>query len=99
MKPQPVIWRAPNGVEFEWDPAKAQANLRKHRIPFPVACEVFKDSNRFERLDDSSGHEEERWIAIGCVDETILFVVFTERGGRVRLISARRATRNERRTY
>jgi uncharacterized protein len=94
-----VIWRSPNGVEFEWDPAKAQANLRKHRMPFLVACEAFKDGNRLERPDFSSDYGEERWIVLGRVARTILFVVFTQRGERIRLISARRADANEQRTY
>jgi uncharacterized DUF497 family protein len=47
-------------VEFEWDPAKVQANLRKHKVPFLMACEVFKDSNRLERVDASGYYGEER---------------------------------------
>jgi len=86
-------------VEFEWDTAKAQANLRKHRVPFLKACEVFKDVNRLERLDTSGLYGEERWIALGRVEQTILFVVYAQRGQRTRLISARRATRNEERCY
>jgi uncharacterized DUF497 family protein len=86
-------------VEFEWDPAKAEANLRKHKVPFLKACEAFKDGNRLERPDDSSEFGEERWIVLGCVEQTILSVVYTQRGQRIRLISARRATRNEQRNY
>jgi uncharacterized DUF497 family protein len=90
-----VYWHTPNGVEFEWDAAKAQANLRKHRLPFPIACEAFKDGNRLEFPDISSGHGEERRIVLGRVRQTIISVVFTERGERIRLISARRADTNE----
>ena len=86
-------------MEFEWDPAKAQANLRKHKVPFLMACEVFKDSSRLERLDVSSDYDEERWIVLGRVEQTILSVVFTQRGQRIRLISARRANRNEQQNY
>jgi hypothetical protein len=86
-------------VEFEWDPAKVQANLRKHKVPFLMACEVFKDSNRLERVDASGYYGEERWTVLGRVEQTILFVVFTQRGRRTRLISARRATSNEQRSY
>jgi uncharacterized DUF497 family protein len=86
-------------VEYEWDSAKAQANLRKHRVPFLMACEVFKDVNRLERLDTSGQYGEERWTVLGRVEQTILFVVFTQRGQQTRLISARRATRNEQRSY
>jgi uncharacterized DUF497 family protein len=87
------------GVEYEWDPAKAQTNLRKHKVPFLMACEVFKDGNRLERLDASSDCDEERWTILGRVEQTILFVVYTQREQRIRLISARRATRNEQRSY
>lgn len=86
-------------MEFEWDPAKAQANLRKHGVPFSKACQVFKDAGRLEQPDFSSDHDEERWDVLGRVEDTILFVVLTLRGERVRLISARRATRNEQRHY
>lgn len=86
-------------MEFEWDPAKAQSNLRKHMVPFLMACEVFKDGNKPECLDATSDYGEERWAAIGLVEQTVLFVVYTQREQRVRLISARRATRNEQRNY
>jgi uncharacterized DUF497 family protein len=99
MMQLPIVWQAPNGSEFEWDPPKAQANLRKHKVPFLVACEVFKDGNRLELPDISSEYGEDRWIFLGRVGLTILSVVFTERGERIRLISARRADTNEQRTY
>lgn len=86
-------------VEFEWDPAKALANMRKHKVPFLLACEVFGDENRVERPDDSDDEEEERWIVLGRVEERVLTVVYTKRGTRIRLISARRGTRNEDRIY
>jgi uncharacterized DUF497 family protein len=86
-------------VEFEWDPAKALASMRKHKVPFLVAFEVFKDENRVERPDDSDDEDEERWIVLGRVEERVLTVVYTKRGSRIRLISARSATRNEDRIY
>jgi uncharacterized DUF497 family protein len=52
-------------LEFDWDPLKAQGNLRKHRVPFLKACEVFKDVNRLERLDNSGQYGEERWNVLG----------------------------------
>lgn len=94
-----VNWKAPNGVEFEWDPAKALANLRKHGVPFFKACQVFKDAGRLEQPEFSGDHDEERWDVLGRAEGTILFVVFTVRGERVRLVSARRATRNEQRHH
>ena len=99
MKLQPVIWRAPDGAEFEWDAAKAQANLRKHKVPFLIACESFKDDSRIDRSDSSGEYDEDRWIVLGRVGRTILSVVFTQRGERIRLISTRRANRNEQRIY
>ena len=99
MKLRFVSWKSSNGLEFEWDPVKAQTNLRKHRVPFLMACEVFRDGNRLELIDTSSDDSEERWKVLGCVEETILFVVYTPRGERIRLISARKATRNEKQTY
>lgn len=86
-------------MDFEWDPAKAASNLRKHGVPFVKASEVFKDAGRLDRQDAQCDFSEERWLVIGRVEETILFVVYTLRGERIRLISARRATRNEQRTY
>jgi uncharacterized protein len=86
-------------MEFEWDPEKARTKLRKHKVPFLRACEIFKDPRRVERLDAFSDPDEERWIVIGSVDEKILFLVYTQRGERIRLISARSATRNEERIY
>jgi hypothetical protein len=86
-------------MEFEWDPAKAAANLRKHGIPFRMACEVFKDIDHLESLEDSCDYGEERWIVLGCVKEKVLAVVYAIRGNRTRLISARKATQNEEREY
>jgi hypothetical protein len=94
-----VNWQSPSGVEFEWNSAKALINLRKHKVPFLMACEVFKDGDKLERADASSEYGEERWIVLGRVEQTILFVVYTQRGQRIRLISARRANRDEQRRY
>jgi uncharacterized DUF497 family protein len=85
--------------EFEWDSAKAIANLRKHRVPFLKACEVFKDPLRLERLDDNEEYDEERWVTVGRVDEIVLAVVFTMRVSKIRSISARRATHDEQTEY
>jgi uncharacterized DUF497 family protein len=86
--------------EFEWDPAKALANVRKDKVPFLMACEIFKDENRTEHPDDSNEQDdEERWILLGRVEGKVLVVVYTMRGVLIRLISARRATRDEDRIY
>jgi uncharacterized DUF497 family protein len=80
-------------VEFEWDLAKAEANLRKHRISFPYATRVFLDPHRLEKLDTREEYGEERWVVLGRVDDFDLVVVYTLRGSNVRLISARKANR------
>ena len=99
MESETVRWKLDDGPEFEWDSAKARANIRKHRVPFLIACEVFKDGAGLQRLDDSDDYGEERWILHGRVGQTILSVVYTHREQLIRLISARKATRNEQRNY
>jgi uncharacterized DUF497 family protein len=90
-----VIWQAPGGMEFEWDPAKAKANLRVRRVTFAFAARVFLDSNGIERPDEGEHGGEERWLVIGRVEEFVLLVVCVYRSERIRIISARKATHNE----
>jgi hypothetical protein len=86
-------------VEFEWDRRKALTNLRKHGIDFADAATVFYDDNAITMIDDSTD-DEDRFVSLGFdALGQILVVVFTWRDGRPRLISARRATRHERRQY
>lgn len=85
-------------LKFEWDEEKAQLNLRKHGIPFETAAKVFLDENRIEIYDEVHSIDEERYITIGLADE-VLFVVYTERSPKIRLISARLATARERKVY
>lgn len=85
-------------MTFEWDVDKNIANQRKHRISFETALHVFDDPDYIEQFDFEHSAEENRYVAIGRVGD-ILFVVFTERGNAIRLISARLATRAERRLY
>ena len=99
MQLHTVSWQALNGVEFEWDPAKAQTNLSDHKVSFPYATRVFLDPHRQERLDTREEYGEDRWIVLGCVDEWFLFVVYTLRGSNIRLISARKAHRNDYRIF
>lgn len=82
-------------VEFELDLAKAALNYRKHGISFPYATRVFLDPYRHERLDTREEYGEERWIVLGRVDDLVLVVVYTFRGSNIRLISARKADRND----
>ena len=86
-------------MEFEWDPAKAASNERKHGIPFEVAALVFEDDERIDRLDSELSEEEERWNAIGLADGFEIYVVYTIREEVIRLISARKASRHEREEY
>ena len=85
-------------MKFEWDEEKAASNLRKHGIRFETAIRVFGDERRIERYDYSHSLAEDRYITIGKVDK-ILFVVFAERGERMRIISARLATKREKEEY
>jgi len=84
---------------FEWDEEKASRNLEKHGISFETAVKVFLDENRIEIYDKTHSNEnEDRYITIGLAGK-VLFVVYTERHPRIRLISARLATAKERRIY
>ena len=87
-----------NNMVFEWDDEKNQINWRKHNVDFNDAAQVFGDENRIEWFDAAHSDTEERYITLGMVDE-ILFVVYTEREDRTRLISERRADKSERRKY
>lgn len=84
---------------FEWDEAKREANLVKHGVDFVDALEVFADPFRIERTDRRREYREDRHQAVGRVGDQVVFVVYTLRGNARRIISARRASRNERRTY
>ena len=87
-----------NNMLFEWDDEKNRINKRKHRISFETAANVFFDENRIEQPDEFHSGDEERWQVIGMVDE-ILFVIYTERDDKTRIISARRADKKERSIY
>lgn len=87
-----------NNQTFQWDDEKAVLNRQKHGITFETAALVFADENRIERYDSAHSDNEDKYITIGRVKE-VLFVVYTERLDKTRLISARRATFDERRDY
>jgi hypothetical protein len=88
-----------DGVSFEWDPDKARANARKHRIEFADAVAVFEDASAVTISDDDST-DEERWVTIGQDSfDRLLVVIYTWRGTNIRLISARKASRREQREY
>ena len=87
-----------DGIEFEWDETKDLQNLIKHGVQFRLASRVFRDPFRIEYYDETHSLMEDRYITIGLAD-SVLTVVYTERGRRVRLISARKATKEEREVY
>jgi uncharacterized DUF497 family protein len=85
-------------VTYEWDTAKAAANVRKHGVSFEEAASVFLDPAALTFLDPDHSENEERAITIGrSARQRVLFVAHTEREDRLRVISARRATRQEQR--
>lgn len=89
-------------MRFDWNSAKNRSNIRDHGVDFADAKAIF-DGPTWERYDDREDYGEERWVAIGLVKGLELTVVYTDlrtRSGVVRqIISARRATRNEREAY
>lgn len=83
-------------IEFEWDDAKAARNIRDHEgITFTQAAAAFHDLFAVEWIDEREEYGEERSILLGMTEGQLLYVAYTERGGRMRIISARRATRYE----
>ena len=76
---------------FEWDDSKATQNLAEHGVSFESAREVFRDPFALEWIDTSEDYGEERYAIIGMVQSHLLFVAYTVRGERKRLISVRGA--------
>ncbi len=86
-------------MKFQFDPAKAKSNLKKHKVSFADAEAVFYDPLAIHQEEPDS-EDEERWIAVGMSSiSQILVVVYTLRDDEIRLISARRATRREVKDY
>jgi uncharacterized DUF497 family protein len=91
--------------QFEWDEVKADANVRKHGVSFEVACTVFNDPRLVTIADLEHSETEERWFSIGCASNgAMLSVVYLwsdadSEPTKIRLISARTATRTENRHY
>ena len=85
---------------FEWDPQKAKSNLEKHGVSFEEASTAFQDTLSLTIDDPLHSIDEERLILIGMSQKnTVLVVVHTERGDNIRIISARKATKKERKSY
>ena len=87
-------------MEFESDPVKATINLKKHKVSFEEAASVFGDPMAYTFADPDHSLGEERWLMFGLSRTARVFaVIFTHRRGKYRIISARLATRHERKTY
>lgn len=87
-------------MQFEWDPRKAAENLSKHEVSFHEAATVFDDPLAITYPDPDHSDDESRWLTFGNSTEgRLLVVAHTEAGDTIRIISARRATRNEREIY
>lgn len=86
-------------MDFEWDPTKAGSNLNKHGIRFSDVEIAFYDQNAIS-MPDTVIVNEERFVLIGTeATARIVVVIYTYRGNSIRIISARKATKTERRTY
>jgi uncharacterized protein len=88
------------GYVFEWDAIKAASNLRDHKVSFDEASTAFADPLSLLMFDPDHSEQEDRYLLLGVsLKGRLLVVSFAERPPRTRLISARGATRNERRQY
>ena len=88
-----------NGIHFEWDREKAAANLRNHGVGFETGCEVFFDPFVCFVASEVVGSEERESVIGLTAGWELLVVVYVDRGDSIRVISARSATRKERRAY
>jgi len=87
-------------MDFEWDPEKAKLNESKHGVSFFEACEIFDDDHSSAVRDPDHSVDEERYLIFGLSKAgSYLVVSYTERGDRIRLISARQMTPREREAY
>ena len=85
--------------EFEWWDEKAASNWREHGITFDQAAKAVRDHFAIEAIDDREDYGEERVNLIGMCEDVLLHVTYTERGERLRIISARRAEKHEQDNY
>jgi uncharacterized DUF497 family protein len=87
-------------MDFQWDPKKARANLRKHRVSFEEASTVFNDVLATIYEDPDHSLTERRYLTIGTsVKGRLLHIAFADRGERIRIINARQVTKKERELY
>ena len=85
-------------MEFEWDSIKNQRNIEKHGIDFTDAVRIFERPT-LKVVDNRRNYSEKRIVAMGTVEDVILYVVYTVRDDIWRIIPARRANRRERKKY
>jgi uncharacterized protein len=87
-------------MNFEWDPRKAENNLRKHGVSFGEAVTIFNDELSITVYDPDHSREEDRYITIGWSNRgRLIMVSHTDRNNRARIISARELTQSERKAY
>jgi uncharacterized DUF497 family protein len=87
-------------LHFEWNHTKAARNLVKHNVSFDEAATIFDDPMFISVVDDEHSFDEERYVSIGLSTHgRLLMVAHTDRQGRIRLISARKATKKEEKFY
>jgi hypothetical protein len=87
-------------MEFEWDQDKAKRNITKHKVDFNEAATVFGDALSSTFPDPAHSIDEDRYVTIGTSERGhVLVVSHTDRKGKIRIISARKATPRERRAY
>jgi hypothetical protein len=88
------------GLLFEWDPKKARLNAKTHGVSFDEASTAFRDPLSRTIADPLHSEDEERFVLVGrTIERRLLVIVHTERGDRIRIISARLATNKERLRY
>jgi hypothetical protein len=88
-----------NEGDFQWDVVKAAANVAKHGVSFEQARKAFADPYAIDFADDRRYYGEDRAVLFGMVDDRLLVIVYTVRGNKARIISAREAEPHERRRY
>lgn len=89
-------------IKFQWDSAKAESNILKHKVSFTEAKSVFYDEFAIQFFDNESSESEDRFILLGTSNESRILIVShceREKGNVIRIISARKATKNERKFY
>ncbi len=86
-------------MDFEWDPRKAAKNFKKHGVSFDEAATAFFDPNAIELFDAENYDDEIRYQFVGASSQRLLFVAFSERGDRIRIISARKANARQVKMY